>query len=54
MRLLATDAHTTWAAVLVATHDERALDLADGVIAIEDRHQLLTRPGGWPAVGVRW
>jgi ABC-type lipoprotein export system ATPase subunit len=53
MQLLATYAHTTWAAVLVATHDERALDLADRVIAIEDG-QHLTRPGGWPAVGVRW
>jgi hypothetical protein len=36
-----------------ASHRHRALDPADGVIAIEDSHQLLTRPGGWPAVGVR-
>jgi len=36
MELLAAHAHDRDAAVLVVTHDERALDLADRVVCIED------------------
>lgn len=36
MQLLAGHAHERGAAVLVCTHDERALDLADRVLTIED------------------
>lgn len=37
-KLLADHAHNTGAAVLIATHDERALDLADRTLHIEDGH----------------
>lgn len=36
MELLAAHAHDTGAAVLVATHDERSLDLVDRTLSIED------------------
>jgi len=36
MTLLAAHAHDTGAAVLVATHDERSLDLTDRTLSIED------------------
>lgn len=36
MALLADHAHDRGAAVLVSTHDERALDLADRVVTVED------------------
>ncbi|MBO2453258.1 ABC transporter ATP-binding protein [Actinomadura barringtoniae] len=36
MTLLAAHAHDTGAAVLVATHDERSLDLADQTLSMED------------------
>ncbi|MEZ5145108.1 MAG: hypothetical protein R2726_21745 [Acidimicrobiales bacterium] len=36
MTLLADHAHGSGATVVVATHDERALDLADEVLHLED------------------
>ena len=40
VELLAAHAHDAGATVLVATHDERALDLVDAVVRIEDGHLL--------------
>lgn len=40
VELLADHAHHNGATVLVATHDERALDLVDAVVRIEDGHLI--------------